>query len=205
MHQTRKQASKLLPIPRKGTKYIARALSNIDDSVPVVIALRDMLKVAKTAKEVRKLIHDKALKINGKNVTDYRQSIRLFNIFEADKKYELLLSPSKRFIFKETKNADRLCKVVNKRLLKKNVTQLNMHDGTNIITKEKVNVNDSVYIDSNSKIKKIVALEKGKNTFVISGKYMGNEGKIIDIQKGIVEIKIEDKIAIIKPNAIAAI
>jgi ribosomal protein S4E len=53
MHQTRQQATTRLPITRKGTKYVARASSDLENSVPVVIAMRDILKLAKTKREVR--------------------------------------------------------------------------------------------------------------------------------------------------------
>ena len=60
MHLTRAQASNKIPIPRKGSKYVARPLMNLKDSVPVVIAVRDMLKLARTAKEVKKMIINKS-------------------------------------------------------------------------------------------------------------------------------------------------
>ena len=141
MHQTRKASSTKLPIPRKGTKYIARASSHLNDSVPVVIAIRDMLKLARTAKEVKEMIKDKLLKINGKIVRDYRESIRLFNIFEADKPYKLTILGTGKFAFEEEKNSElRTCKIVNKRLLKSGKIQFNLHDGSNILSKENMRI-----------------------------------------------------------------
>lgn len=191
MHLTRKESSTKLPIERKGTKYIARASSHILNSVPVVIAIRDMLKLARTAKEVRKMIQNKLLKINGKPVRDYRQSILLFNILEADKPYELSLLPTKKFVFVPSKSKDsRLCKVTDKRLIGKGIFQLNMHDGSNVVTKEKINVGDSVYLDFNGKIKRHISFSKGEDAFVISGKYMGQEIKISDLKDGKIKAKI---------------
>ena len=84
MHQTRQETSKRLPIKRKGTKYVARAIGNQEHSVPVVIAVRDMLKLARTAKEVREMIKDKTLSIHGRIVDDYREAINLFNILKSN-------------------------------------------------------------------------------------------------------------------------
>ena len=64
MHLKRQEAITKLPIPRKGTKYVARALSHLDNSVPVVIAVRDMLRLARTTSEVKKMIHEKIFKLN---------------------------------------------------------------------------------------------------------------------------------------------
>src|SRR3989338_6238831 len=94
MHQTRKGSTTKLPVPRKGTKYLVRASSHVRNSVPVLIAIRDMLKLARNSNEVKGLIHTKSLKINGKMVKDYHESIKLFNILEADKPYVLSILPS---------------------------------------------------------------------------------------------------------------
>lgn len=205
MHQTRKSSSTKLPIERKGTKYIARASSHILDSVPVVIAVRDMLKLAKTAKEVKKMINQKILKINGHVVKDYRESILIFNIFQAGKSYELSVLPTKKFVLNETKNKDqRLCKVINKRLVKSKVIQLNLHDGTNVLTKEKIKVGDSVYLDLNNKIKKHIPIEKGKDVFVFSGTYSGFEGKIQEIKDNKVIVKINGDSANLDKKAVVA-
>ena len=106
MHLTRQQITTKLPISRKGTKYIARAASHQDESVSTLLAVRDMLKLARTAKEVRKMVQEKMLKINGKAVMDLHESIKLFNLFEAGKVYRLSLLPTKKFTFEEISTKD---------------------------------------------------------------------------------------------------
>jgi len=206
MHQTRRSSSTKLPIERKGTKYIARARSHVSSSVPVVIAVRDMLKLAKTAKEVRNMIKGKLLKINGRIVEDYRESIQLFNILEADKAYELSILPTKKFFFQPAQSKDeRLCKVIKKRLVKKGVTQINLHDGTNILTKDKINTGDSVYLGFDSKIKKAVHLAKDKNVFIFKGKYSGQNGKIVDKEGRIIEVSLNGGAAKLQENCLIAL
>jgi len=182
MHQTRQQATTRLPIERKGTKYVARASSDLENSVPVVIAIRDILKLAKTKREVKKMITQKMLKINGREVKGCNDSIKMFNIFEAGKTYILKLSPTRKFFLEETKDSkERLCKVIGKKILPGNKMQLNLHDGTNIIGDKKVQVGDSIYLDLSNKIKRHVSPEKGKEVFVISGRYEGQHGKISEL------------------------
>lgn len=179
MHLSRESASKKLPIKRKGTKYIVRTFSHVQNSVPVLIALRDMLHLARTNEEVKKMIHHKLLKINGRAVKDYRESIRLFNVFTADRDYKLVLLNTGKFAFEENKGkGERLCKITGKCLVSKGKVQLNMHDGSNALSNEKININDSVYLDFSGKIKKHISLEKGKEVFVLSGKYTGQNGKV---------------------------
>lgn len=194
MHLTRQNVTTKLPIPRKGTKYIARASSHLSESVSVLLAVRDMLKLARTAKEVRKMVQDKMLKINGRSVMDLHESIKLFNFFEADKPYRLSLLPTKKFTFEEVKSKDvskelRLVKVTNKRLVRGGKIQLNLHDGSNILTSDNVSVNDSLYLDSEGKIRKHIKLEKGKEAMVIAGKHAGKAGTIESIDGSLSKIK----------------
>lgn len=194
MHQTRQETIVKLPIPRKGTKYVARARSHVLNSIPVVIAVRDMLKLARTSKEVNEMIKKKFLKINGKQVTDKNESVKLFNILEADKNYELTLSKNGKFMLVEKKDAgSRLCKVIGKRLVSGNRIQINMHDGTNSISKENIKVGDSVHIDSSGKVKSHTPLAKGKEVLIISGKYSGSKAKVESIEGKALELKISGK------------
>jgi small subunit ribosomal protein S4e len=66
MHLKRNQASKRWPIPRKGTKYVAVPLHNKHNSIPIVIVLRDLLKIGKSKKEIKKILLENKIKINGK-------------------------------------------------------------------------------------------------------------------------------------------
>jgi small subunit ribosomal protein S4e len=204
MHRLRAEFTKKVPIPRKGTKYVARPLSHLNNSVPVVIAIRDMLKLAITAKEVKEMIKQKLLKINGKEVRDYRESIRLFNILEADKLYFLTLTENGRFAFEETKSKERICKVINKKILKNKKIQLNLHDGSNVLPKEKININDSVYLDFSGKITGHIPFEKGRTCFVISGKYLGNKAKIEELSDK-VKLKLKDKQVVLEKRSVVVI
>ena len=195
MHLTRKESSKKLPIPRKGTKYLAVARLNRNEAVPVVVALRDMIKIARTAKEVREMIKNKAIKINWRTIYDLNDSIQLFNILEAGKSYRLSLLPTGKFFFEEVKSKDvKLCKIIGKKLLNYGI-QYNMHDGSNLVTKDKLSIGDSVYLDFSGKIKSHAKVEKGKEILVISGKYIGEKGKIdlVSEKDNSVKIKLENK------------
>lgn len=194
MHQTRQSVTTKMPINRKGTKYVVRAASHLENSVPVLIAVRDILGLAKTAREVKHMIKQKMLKLNGRNVLDFKESIKLLNVFEADKTYLLSLIPTKKFALEETKEKDgRIVKVIGKRVVGKGVFQLNLHDGSNVQTKDKINVNDSLSLDFSGKIKKVIPLEKGKEVLVFKGRYLGHQGKIDSVKEDSVLIKFKDK------------
>ncbi|MEK6890298.1 MAG: hypothetical protein AABW82_03280 [Nanoarchaeota archaeon] len=206
MHQTRLNASLKLPIKRKGSKYLARAISDNDNSVPVIIALRDMLGLAKTSAEVKSMIHRKLIKLNGSLVSESNASIRLFNILEADKNYLLSLSPTGKFHFEESKESKtRLCKITGKNLIKSGKIQFNLHDGSNIISKDKLAIGDSVYLDMSGKLVKHKSLDKGASVLIISGKYSGTNGKIDSMVDNKVSISFNGGKAVLEKSAVAVI
>jgi len=193
MHQTRAQVSKKIPLPRKGSKYVARSLMDLKNSIPVVIAVRDMLQLARTAKEVKKMIIKKSLRINGKEVKDYRDSIRLFNLLDADKSYILTFNLQGKFVLEETKQKDRPCKVIGKKLLPGKKIQLNLHDGTNVLTNNsKIRTNDTVYLDESQKIKEHLELGPGKDCMIIKGKFLGRKARINKILNDKVSVNIQE-------------
>jgi small subunit ribosomal protein S4e len=194
MYLSRAKASRKLPLPRKGTKYLARASSHLNSGVPVVIAIRDMLKLAKTSKEVKKMINERMIKINGKEVKDLKESIKLFNLLTIGKTYKLTLSNFKKFDFEKVEDKSRIAKVINKKILGKKKIQLNLHDGTNILTDKLVKINDSIELDLKNKLIKIIKMEKGNELFIFSGKNAGKTGKLLEIDKNKIKIEVEGKI-----------
>ncbi len=192
MYLTRSKLSKRIPVQRKGTKYIARALRYSRQGVPVVVAVRDMLGLAKTSKEVKLMVKERKLKLNGKEVGNHKDGICLFNVLDVGKKYKLIVLKTGRFDFVEVKEDTRTVKVIGKVSIKAGKVQVNLHDGTNILTKEKVKVGDSIVLQGN-KIKKILPLEKGKDVFVMSGRSIGEKGKIKEINGKNIDVQLEDR------------
>jgi small subunit ribosomal protein S4e len=192
MYLKRNKVIRALPVPRKGTKYVARANSHANSSVPVIVAVRDMIGLARNSKEVKHMINNKNIKINGKIVKDVRESIRLFSILQLDKDYKLTILPTGRFSFENSLGQERLCKVVNKKSLKNGKTQFNLHDGTNLISKEKLNVGDSLSLSFDGKIKSKIQIGKEKEVFVISGGGVGQKGRIKEIINGRVKVAFEE-------------
>ncbi len=204
MHRSRENVTRKIPIVRKGSKYVAMARSHLREAVPVVIAIRDMLNLAKTAKEVREMIKQKKLKVNGRMVVELNESIQLFHILEADKAYQLSLSPAGRFIFVETKAKDRLAKILGRSLISGGKIQIHLHDGTNIIGKKEHAVQDSLYLDISNKPVKHVAFGKGSKVFATAGKYIGQEGKIVSYEAGVCTVQFPEIKATIPARMVVA-
>jgi small subunit ribosomal protein S4e len=188
MHFKRKTIGKFWPIARKGTKYVAVPDHNQYDSLPLVIVVRDMLKIVRTTKELKKLLYEKQIQVNHRLVRETNYPISLFDVvsFPASKKnYRAILAENKKIALEEVSEKDSIhktYKILNKKILEGKLIQLNLMHGRNIIAKEKANTGDSVVFDlKENKISKIIQLEKGRTAFVIKGKHAGVSGKINEI------------------------
>ncbi|MEK6914156.1 MAG: hypothetical protein AABW83_00740 [Nanoarchaeota archaeon] len=209
MHKNRKNTGNFWPVPRKGTKYVAVSLHNKNNSIPLSVVVRDILKLVRNIRELKKVLNEKEIKINGKEIRDIKYPLSLFDVLTIhDKNYRCNFNGKKTF-FEEIKNDVNLkvLKIIGKKNLGKNKIQLNLMDGRNIITNEKANVNDSIVFDFNSKkIKKIIKIEKGSYAFVVSGKNSGAKGKILEILningKKLVKIDTGNKINVWIKNII---
>lgn len=202
MHLTRNNFSNFWPIPRKGTKYLALANHNQNESIPLVIALRDILKLVRNKKELKKALNEKQILVNNRIVKETNYPLCLFDVLSVGKtNFRANLSEHRKMIFEEIKDKDsdtKIYKVLNKKKLNKNKIQLNLTQGKNIISDEKIEVGDSVLLNlKDNKIVKKISLEKGRTVFTIKGKHFGKSGKIVDIMerggKKIAKIESEGK------------
>lgn len=202
MHLKRQQVPKSWDIPRKGTKYVIRPGSNMEKGIPLLILLRDLLKVVQNRKELKKAIKLDALLLNGNPVMDEKQSVVIFDkisLKPMKKNYELAISEKGKFYLREIKESEanqKISKIINKKILKKKKVQINLSDGYNFISDVKCKVNDSVIIDfKQKKLLKCIPLAEKAKAIVFEGKHVGKEGiiKKIDLEKKNVEMEVKGK------------
>ncbi|MFA5019478.1 MAG: hypothetical protein WC533_00075 [Candidatus Pacearchaeota archaeon] len=187
MHQKRATTNKGWAIPRKGTKYVVVPSHNKKTGIPILIIMRDILKMVKTRKELEKILYEKKIAVNGKIIKEDNYSLSLFDIMSIDelkKNYKILISKSGKTIVEEINNNEalsKIAKIANKKVLKGNKIQLNLNDGRSILSNEKAKTGDSVVINFKSgKIEKILPIKVGMHAIVIKGKHIGKSGKIIN-------------------------
>ncbi len=194
-HVKRQAAPKAWPIPRKGTKFIIRGEST---GIPILILLRDVLKIARTKKEVKRAIFEKNLMVCGKLVKDVRKNVELFDVItlvSSKKNYKLIFTENGKYTLMEIKESEKdkkITKIINKKILKGKKTQLNLLDGRNYLSTIKCAVNDSVIIDfKKNAIEKVLPLKEKTNAIVIGGKHIGKTGVIQKIDKDLKIAEIE--------------
>lgn len=195
MYLKRQKIPKKWPIQRKGTTYVVRPNFNLKNGIPVLIVLRDILKLAQNRKEVKNAINSKNILLNNKPITDEKHSVSLFDVITivpSKKDYRVELSENGKFKIQEMKKSEagkKISKIINKKILRGKKTQLNLNDGRNFISEIKCKVNDSVLINfKERKIEKCLPLKEKSNAFVFDGKHVGKKGTVNKINQ-------EDKIA----------
>lgn len=202
MHLKRQKVPKNWPIYRKGTKYVVRPRVDIKKGIPVLIVLRDMLKIVQNRKEAKRAIHMKYVLLNSKPVIDERTSVLLFDVLTLiplKKSYRAGLSGNQKIEINEIKEKEsnnKIAKIVDKKMLKGKRMQLNLSDGKNFLSNIQCNINDSVLINfKEKKIEKCIPLKENSEAFVFAGKHAGEKGilKKIDIEKKMAELNVNGK------------
>jgi len=198
MHLKRQEVPKSWPTYRKGTKYVVRPLAAPEKGVPLLLVLREMLKIARNRKEVKRAIFLKQILVNNNIPRDEKKSVLLFDtlsVIPTKKTYKLGLSEKGKFLLMEIKENEankKIAKIVDKRMLKGKKVQLNLSDGRNLLSDINCKVNDSIIINfKEKKAEKCLPLKTGTQAIVFSGKHAGKMGEIknIDLQKKIVKME----------------
>lgn len=196
-HLKRHAVPKTWPIARKGTTFVVK---NSSKGIPILIVLRDMLKIAQNRREVKKAIHMKHLIISNKIVNDEKKCLELFDILTivpAKKNYKLILSEKGKYALEEIsekESKEKIAKIVDKKSLKNKKIQLNLWDGRNYISDIKCEVNESVIIDlEKNKIKKCIPLKEKAKVLIIGGKHAGFSGVIEKLKPELKMAEIKTK------------
>jgi small subunit ribosomal protein S4e len=108
----------------------------------------------------------------------------VLSIPEIKKHYRVLINRKNKIYLNEIDEKEskfKLRRVTGKTVLKGNRLQLNLHDSNNIITKEKVNVGDSVIFEFGKGITGKIELKEGNTAYLTGGKHVGLFGSIVKI------------------------
>lgn len=189
-HLKRFKAPKTWPIhPKEATWTVkpSAGAHSIDDALPLTLVIRDILGLADNSREAKRIINSGNVLVDGRVVKDYKFPVGFMDIIEIPKTgeiYRVLLDNKGRLQLKEIDSGDsKLCQIVNKTTIKGGKTQLNLHDGKNIIVDETdLNVGDIVVISiPEQDINESLPLEVGATVLVTGGKHTGELGKVSEI------------------------
>ena len=192
-----------LRIKRKHGKFFIKSSPGPHPSrfcLPLLHIVRDLLNLSDNYREAKKLIGQGYFKIDQKVVKDRAYPVGLMDVLsieKMDKHYRILPDSHHGLILHEIskKNTEyKLCRIINKTTIKGGHVQLNLHDGRNILIQIKDPKNskeakgysrmDVLKITlPEQEIQQTIKFKEGNNAIIMSGKNIGQTGKIKTITK----------------------
>ncbi len=210
-HQKRIAAPRSWKIARKTLYWAVKQKPGPhpqDRSMPLLLIVRDMLKLADNSREAKRILNEGNVVVNGKVRKDHKFPVGVFDILSiplVKANYMVLLDKKDKLSLVEIGKraaSKKLCRVNGKSVIKEGSVQLNLHDGRNILPGESgtgIRTHDSLLISiPDNKIMKHFAYKEGSKVVVIGGKHSAQTGEIEEIrvvrssQPNVVRIKSMD-------------
>jgi small subunit ribosomal protein S4e len=159
--------------------------------MPVSLVIRDVLGLAKTSREVRFILHNELAKIDGRIVKDTRRGVGLMDVLSlGDEHYRCVLDHNGRLRYRTISAEEaawKVCRIEGKTTIKGGQTQLNLHDGRNIIVDDpsQYNTGDSLKLGlPEQTIVDHIRFGEGTRCYLIGG---GHVGETADVKEYIVK------------------
>jgi len=191
-HLKRLVAPRSWNIARKKNVWTTRPMPgrhSLEGAIPISTILRDYLNVCDTKREAKIILNDGAVLVDQRVVREPKTAVGLMDVISLPKikiNLRTVLDNHGRIQFVELKSTEakwKLVRVENKVVVKGGKTQLNLHDGTNLISDKKVKTGDVLQLSlPNMKIKKILEFKEGAQTLITGGAHVGSIAKIKEIE-----------------------
>ena len=194
-HLKRLRAPDSWHIPKKTNKFITKTAPGPHNAnaMPIAVWLRDHMRFALTKKEVKQILSQKDIIINGRPCRNPSMGIGIFDIIsmpKIGKHYRILRDKKGRHKTIEI-NAEsartRLAKIRGKTIVPGGKVQLNLRFGANILADNRYKPGDSIVISLSDEDRFTITdhfpFAVGNMAMVIGGKHSGKIAKITGIQK----------------------
>lgn len=163
---------------------------SLDLSIPISTVLRDYLKICDKVKEAKKIVNDGLVQVDGRIVREHKWGVGLMDVFSipSTKTYfRIILDKNGKLRFnpiKKTEAGWKLRRVEGKTTVRGGKTQVNFHDGANLIYDKKCKVGDVFQIEIPSgKVKKVLEMKEGVHSYITGGSNVGRITKIKENKK----------------------
>jgi len=188
------------PIKRKERTFTVRSSPGphrLEESLPLAIIIRDILKLTNNYNETRRVIARGAVRVDGRVRRNYKHPVGLMDVIEipdVDLRFRVLPSPSHLLMLHPIPPEEasvKLCKIVGKTTVNNGHIQLHLHDGRNIINpiddpkrppKEGYRCGDSLLISlPGQAVLAHIPLKENITAMITGGIHNGFVGKLIKI------------------------
>jgi small subunit ribosomal protein S4e len=193
-HLKRLPAPRSWSIPRKTDFWVLRPSPGphpIAESVPIGLILRDMLKVCETAREARHILNGRGVIVDGRVVTDPKFPVGLMDVLafrETKAHYRMLVNTRGRLVLVPIEEGEanwKLCRVEDKTTVHGGRTQLNLHDGRNVLLpKDEYKTGGTLKIHvPDQKLVEHYELGQGAPVLVTGGQHVGEIAHVLEVQR----------------------
>lgn len=183
----KKSASPKTWLARKGLgRFVVRpnpGAHSFSKGVPLGSVLRDYLEIASTMGEIKKILNNNDILVDGKRRKDHEFVVGLFDVIQlplTKKSYRMILDQKGRLtpISIDQKEIDfKPGKITGKKVLPKGKIQFNLHDGKSLIGDFNAKIGDSLIISlPDLKVKEVLPLKEGVSIYLLEGKHAGDLG-----------------------------
>ncbi len=192
-HLKRLNAPRTWTIGRKTNVYTTKPRAGphaIERALPLSTVLRDYLGVAVTAREARTAIGAGDILVDGRIVKDPKFAVGFMDVVQIPKlkrAWRVTLDHKARLRIVEVSEKDanwKLCQIDGKTTVKGGQTQLNLHDGRNLLVKkDDYKTGDVLRLDlPDQKITGHFPLNEGAEVMVTGGQHAGEIAPIASIE-----------------------
>lgn len=182
-------------VPAKTKKFVMKTAPGPHnaDALPVGVWLREHLGLAQNASEVRKMLHQRDVIVNGRACRDPQMGLGVFDIVsipKIGKHYRIQLDKRGNYIavgIPAESAKTRLCRVRGKTTVSGGRVQLNLGFGANILADNSYRTTDSIVVtlgidgDERFQIVDHFPFAEGNVAMIIGGKHSGKVGRIVEI------------------------
>lgn len=191
-HLKRFKAPKMWPIHAKEETWTTKPSAGphaIDKSLPLVMILRDILGLAANAREAKIILNNGEVLVDGTPRKDHRFPVGFMDVVsipKIGKHYRVIPDYKGRLVLHEIDEKDasfKLVSIEDKTTIKGGKTQLNLHDGRNVIVDEdEYKTSDVLVLEvPEQKVSDSIKFETGSIGLIIGGKHIGELGQIDSI------------------------
>src|SRR5213596_4292663 len=150
-----------------------------------------MLKLCDTAREARHILNNRGVLVDGRVVTDPKFPVGLMDVLtlhETKAHYRMLVDTRGRMSLVGIEAGDatwKLCRIEDKTTVRGGKTQLNLHDGRNmLLPKDAYKTGATLKVQiPDQKVVEAYELDKGAPVLVTGGQHVGEIAHVLDIQR----------------------
>tara|TARA_B100001778_G_scaffold288243_1_gene256447 strand:- start:556 stop:1257 length:702 start_codon:yes stop_codon:yes gene_type:complete len=187
-HMKRLAMPRSWPLPRKTSIWVTKAAPGahaLELCMPLVVVIRDILGYAKSTREVRHILHNNLVSIDGRICKDSRRGVGFMDVLTlGEENYRCIVDRKGILRYRQISKKEagtKVCRINGKTTIKGGKTQLHLHDGRNILTDDaaEYNTGDSLVLALPSQeIKEHIRFSDGIKCYLTGGAHVGEFAEV---------------------------